>query len=88
MHLNDEGNEVLHLLRFSRHQGQRDVPFAVAQSGIAKAIKIHRNNIPRTVNRLIERDFVHKKTFHAGGIIKRRIVYFLTTESRRKAKAL
>jgi len=79
---------LLHLLKYGKHQDQWDVPFAVTQSGISKSTKILRNNIPRTMNKLIGRGFVHKKSLHVRGTIKRRIVYFLTTEGRRKAKAI
>ncbi|MCK5547969.1 MAG: AAA family ATPase, partial [Thermoplasmata archaeon] len=79
---------LLHLVRFGKFQDQWDVPFAVTQTGISRATSILRNNIPRTMQNLINRGFVQKKTIHVRGTIRRRIVYFLTTEGLKKAKDL
>jgi len=83
-----EERVMLHLLRFSRFQDQWEVPFAVTQKGISNATKILRNNIPRTMKKLIEKGFAIKKTLHIRGAVKRRTVYFLTPEGLRKAKSM
>jgi tetratricopeptide (TPR) repeat protein/DNA-binding MarR family transcriptional regulator len=69
---------LLHLMDFSRFENQFEVPFSISQEGIAKAIGIRRDNVPRAMKDLKTAGLVNEKVARVEGVYRKRKVYFLT----------
>jgi tetratricopeptide (TPR) repeat protein/DNA-binding MarR family transcriptional regulator len=69
---------LLHIMEYSRFENQFEVPFAISQEGIAKAIGIRRDNVPRAMKELKTADLVIEKVARVEGVYRKRKVYFLT----------
>jgi len=69
---------LLHLRDFSLPRFREDVPPQVTQEGIAEALGIRPNHVPRAVKRLLDDGAVEERASHVSGFARRRKVYFLT----------
>ena len=69
---------LLHIMEYSRYENQFEVPFAISQEGIAEAIKIRRDNVPRAMKELKTLGLVTEKVARVEGVYRKRKVYFLT----------
>jgi DNA-binding MarR family transcriptional regulator len=69
---------LLHLRDFSLPRFRADVPPQVTQDGIAEALGIRPNHVPRAVRRLVGEGAVEEVTSHVSGYARRRKAYFLT----------
>ncbi len=71
---------LLHILDYSKYEGQFEVPFAISQEGIAHAIGIRRDNIPRAMKDLKNAGLVTESVARVEGVYRKRKVYFLTEQ--------
>ncbi len=71
---------ILHIMEYSKYETQFEVPFAISQEGIAQAIGIRRDNIPRAMKELKVSGLVNEKVARVAGVYRRRKVYFLTEQ--------
>jgi tetratricopeptide (TPR) repeat protein/DNA-binding PadR family transcriptional regulator len=71
---------LLHIMDYSKYENQFEVPFAISQEGIAYAIGIRRDNIPRAIKDLKSSGLVTEKVARVEGVYRRRKVYFLTDQ--------
>lgn len=71
---------LLHLSEYSQIVEQLEVPFALTQEGIALGVGVVRSAIPRAIKKLIARDQVREQLAHVNGLMRRRKIYYLTTE--------
>jgi tetratricopeptide (TPR) repeat protein/DNA-binding MarR family transcriptional regulator len=79
---------VLHLARYSKNQGDFDVPFEVSQDGIGEALRISRAHAAIELKKLKESGIVTERISHIrAGTVKRK-VYFLTQAGEEKARNL
>ncbi|MBI5001061.1 MAG: AAA family ATPase [Euryarchaeota archaeon] len=69
---------LLHLREHSIAGERGDYPPALTQEGIAEAIGIRPNHVPRAVRRLCAEGLVGERSAHVGGFARRRKVYLLT----------
>jgi DNA-binding PadR family transcriptional regulator len=69
---------LLHIMDYSKFENQFEVPFAISQEGIAKAIGIRRDNVPRAMKDLKSAGLVVEKVARVEGVYRKRKVYFLT----------
>jgi DNA-binding MarR family transcriptional regulator len=69
---------LLHLRDFALPRYRENVPPHVTQEGIADALGIRPNHVPRAVRRLVEEGAVEELTSHVTGFARRRKAYFLT----------
>ena len=69
---------LLHIMEYSRYENQFEVPFAISQEGIAEAIRIRRDNVPRAMKELKTSGLVTEKVARVEGVYRKRKVYFLT----------
>jgi len=69
---------LLHIMEYSKYENQFEVPFAISQEGIANAIGIRRDNIPRAMKDLKVVGLVTEKVARVEGVYRKRKVYFLT----------
>jgi DNA-binding PadR family transcriptional regulator len=69
---------LLHIMEYSRYENQFEVPFAISQEGIAEAIRIRRDNVPRAMKELKISGLVTEKVARVEGVYRKRKVYFLT----------
>jgi hypothetical protein len=60
----------------------------MTQEGVAQAIHVHRKHIPRTMYRLIEKQWIISEKHHITGKKQRLLSYFLTDEGLKRAQAL
>ena len=65
-----------------------DAPFSITQMGIANNVGIARQNVPRAVNALIDKELVESNKAHIFGLKQRRSIYFLTLSGRESAKKI
>ncbi|AGB04484.1 hypothetical protein AciM339_0600 [Aciduliprofundum sp. MAR08-339] len=77
-YLNNRQKILLHLSQYSKDIDDILAPKSVTQDGIAKAIGIGRNNVPREIKKLMVSGFVRSKKLHVNGLRNKRTVYFLT----------
>jgi tetratricopeptide (TPR) repeat protein/DNA-binding MarR family transcriptional regulator len=73
---------ALHLGEFTNLKEEFEVPFAITQDGIARAINIERSNLPRELKKLINRSFVVERVAHVIGKSRRRKTYNLTPDGK------
>jgi tetratricopeptide (TPR) repeat protein/DNA-binding MarR family transcriptional regulator len=71
---------LLHIMEYSKYENQFEVPFAISQEGIAKAIGIRRDNIPRAMKDLKAAGLVVENVARVEGVYRKRKVYFLTDQ--------
>ena len=69
---------LLHIAKYSKYEFQYEVPFELSQEGIAQAIGIRRDNVPRTMKSLKNEDLIFEKVLRVEGVYRKRKVYFLT----------
>jgi DNA-binding MarR family transcriptional regulator len=69
---------LLHLREFALPRFRAEVPPQVTQEGIAEALGIRPNHVPRAVRRLISEGTVEELLSHVSGYARRRKAYFLT----------
>jgi tetratricopeptide (TPR) repeat protein/DNA-binding PadR family transcriptional regulator len=65
-------------MEYAKFENQFEVPFAISQEGIARAIGIRRDNIPRAMKDLKTAGLVTEKVARVEGVFRKRKVYFLT----------
>ena len=71
---------LLHIMEYSKFDNEFEVPFAISQEGIARAIGIRRDNIPRAVKDLKNEGLVIERVARVTGVYRKRKVYFLTDQ--------
>lgn len=72
---------VLHLSTFTnRYQDSPDVPLEITQVGIADAIGVTRQNVPRTINALLSEGMIDAWKAHVIGFKLKRAAYRLTSQ--------
>ena len=69
---------LLHLFETKHSEEDFEVPQGVVQDGIAEAVSIRRDNIPRTMKKLKEEDLVKDVLKRIKGLPRKRKAYFLT----------
>lgn len=71
---------IIHLSKYSIQEYEFGflAPFEITQDGIAKALDIGRNNVPRLLKKLVESGYVEEKKAHVMGAKHIRKVYTLT----------
>ena len=77
---------MLHLYECKHSEMDFEVPQEVVQDGIAEAVSSRRDNIPRTMKKLKEEDFVYEVLKRIKGLPRKRKAYFLTEKGFRYAK--
>ncbi|MGA1872195.1 MAG: tetratricopeptide repeat protein [Thermoplasmatota archaeon] len=77
---------LLHLYEMKHNEMDFEVPKEVVQDGIAEAVSIRRDNIPRTMKKLKEEGFVHDVLKRIKGLPRKRKAYFLTEKGLDYAK--
>ncbi|MBN1389945.1 MAG: tetratricopeptide repeat protein [Candidatus Thermoplasmatota archaeon] len=77
---------LLHLYEIRHTEMDFEVPQEVVQDGIAEAVSIRRDNIPRTMKKLKEEGFVHDVLKRIKGLPRKRKAYFLTEKGLSYAK--
>ncbi|MCK5559699.1 MAG: AAA family ATPase, partial [Thermoplasmata archaeon] len=73
---------LLHIEKYSKYEYQYEVPFELSQEGIAQAIGIRRDNVPRTMKNLKNEELIFEKVLRVEGVYRKRKVYFLTDKGR------
>ncbi len=80
---------ILHLMRYtSREIQDYTAPVELTQEGIADAVGIGRNNLPREIKKLIEEKSIASKKVRVSGFRNRKSVYFLTPKGIRRGNRL
>ncbi len=85
-HLTINERILLHLLGNSKFKDRREAPFSVTQKGIAKAVNIRWNHVPRAMAKLKKMGYVFEVTSHIEAKTRKQKVYFLTDEGSLSAK--
>ena len=79
---------LIHLIRYSGFEDEIEVPVDISQVGIADAIGIRWNNVPRAMRELKEKNMVVEKLLHIKGMKRRRKAYFLTDSGKNEGYKL
>jgi DNA-binding PadR family transcriptional regulator len=87
-HLTTNERILLHLLEFYKAANIRDAPMAITQRGIADAVNIRWNHVPRAMNKLKKEGFVSESLSHIQGKTRRQKVYYLTDDGLLTARNL
>ncbi len=71
---------IMHLSKYNIQEYEFGIiaPYEITQEGIAKALGIGRNNVPRILKKLVEKGYVEEKKAHVEGAKHIRKVYILT----------
>ncbi len=69
---------LLHLRDYALPRYREDVPPQATQEGIAEALGIRSNHVPRAVRKLVGDGAVEEVVSHVSGFARRRKAYFLT----------
>ncbi|MFO8050914.1 MAG: tetratricopeptide repeat protein [Thermoplasmatota archaeon] len=77
---------LLHLFEQKHSEMDFEVPKEVVQDGIAEAVSVRRDNIPRTMKKLKGEDFVYEVLKRIKGLPRKRKAYFLTERGMEFAK--
>lgn len=77
-HLTVDRKILLHLFEMKHSEMDFEVPQGVVQDGIAEAVSIRRDNIPRTMKKLKEEDLVYDVLKRIKGLPRKRKAYFLS----------
>jgi ATP/maltotriose-dependent transcriptional regulator MalT len=85
-HLTVDRKIILHLYEVKHSELDFEVPQGVVQDGIAEAVSIRRDNIPRTMKKLKEEDLVYDVLKRIKGLPRKRKAYFLTDKGMDYAK--
>lgn len=85
-HLTVDRKILLHLFEMKHSEMDFEVPQGVVQDGIAEAVSIRRDNIPRTMKKLKEEDLVYDVLKRIRGLPRKRKAYFLTDSGLEFAK--
>lgn len=85
-HLTVDRKILLHLFEVKHTEMDFEVPRSVVQDGIASAVSIRRDNIPRTMKKLKEEDLVDDILKRIKGLPRKRKAYFLTAKGLEFAK--
>ena len=78
-YLSNRERILLHLSSYSGKLNYYNAPYALTQDGIAEAIGIGRNNVPREIKTLMENGLIEAHKARVPGLRNRRTVYVLTT---------
>lgn len=79
---------LLHLLRYSKLRKDMNVPFAITQKGIAEAVQIRWNHVPRAMKKLINQGFVEEELAHIDSKVRRQKAYYLSEDGANFTKGL
>lgn len=79
-YLSNRERILLHLSTYSGELNYYNAPFFLTQDGIANAIGIGRNNVPRELKTLLSEGLVEAKKARVAGLKNRRTVYNLTSK--------
>ena len=79
---------ILHLNRFSSLQSHYLIPGTITQDGIASAVGIARNHVPRAISSLKGRGLLIENKARVEGFDRKKKVYFLSERGRGKAREL
>ena len=79
-YLSNRERILLHLSTYSGNLNYYNAPFNLTQDGIATAIGIGRNNVPRELKTLLNEGLVEAKKARVTGLKNRRTVYHLTAK--------
>ncbi len=79
---------LLHLFNYQSMEMEFEVPAAVVQDGIAAAVNIRRDNIPRTIKKLKEEDLIYDVLKRIKGMPRKRKAYFLTEIGERSVEEI
>ena len=79
---------ILHLNRFSSLQSHYLIPGTITQDGIANAVGIARNHVPRAISSLKGRGMLIEDKARVEGFDRKKKVYFLSERGREKAREL
>ena len=77
-HLTVNEKILIHLSDFISFRDEFNVPLDVTQDGIAEALGIRLNHVPRAVKSLLATGKISERTASVSGIKRRRKTYFLT----------
>lgn len=71
---------IMHLSKYNIQEYEFGIlaPYEITQDGIARALGIGRNNVPRILKKLVEKGYVEEKKAHVEGAKHIRKVYVLT----------
>jgi ATP/maltotriose-dependent transcriptional regulator MalT len=69
---------MLHLLDYTKFQGEFEVPYEITQPGIADAVGIRRSHAANVIKSLKDKVQVEERTAHVKNIPRKRKSYFLT----------
>ena len=86
--LTTETRVLIHLSRFKHNSNDWSAPNSLTQSGIAAAVHIQRKHIPRTLNKLVEKNDVEIMKKHIPGGKQRRQIYFLSQKGHNRTQEL
>ena len=86
--LTTETRVLIHLFGFKHNSNDWSAPNSLTQSGIAAAVHIQRKHIPRTLNKLVEKNDVEIMKKHIPGGKQRRQIYFLTQKGHIRTQEL
>lgn len=87
-HLTVNEKILIHLSDFTAFRDQFDVPLDVTQEGIADALGIRLNHVPRAVKSLLATGKLSERTASVSGIKRRRKTYFVTESGLADARYL
>ncbi len=79
---------LLHLLRYSKLRKDMNVPIAITQKGIAEAVQIRWNHVPRAMKKLINQGFVEEERAHIDSKVRRQKAYYLSDDGINFTKGL
>jgi tetratricopeptide (TPR) repeat protein/DNA-binding MarR family transcriptional regulator len=79
---------LLHIRDYFKYEHNMQAPFALTQDGIAKAVSVVRSAIPRSMKKLEDKGFVKEQISHVEGVVRRRKIYYLTTEGLMRAQEI
>lgn len=79
---------LVYLADYRSYGNEMDAPMALTQIGIAEAVGIARSNVRRSIEPLLDREFVETHKAHVPGIKLKRNVYYLTGAGTREAISL
>lgn len=86
--LTTETRVLIHLSGFKHNSNDWSAPNSLTQSGIAAAVHIQRKHIPRTLNKLVEKNDVEIMKKHIPGGKQRRQIYFLSQKGHNRTLEL
>ncbi|MEM4293794.1 MAG: hypothetical protein QXJ27_06485, partial [Thermoplasmata archaeon] len=79
---------LVHLFLYSRYENDFEVPYAVAQEGIAEAVYAPRAHVSAVLKEMRAAGLIYSKLAHVSRGFRRKNVYFLTDNGKERAKPL